>query len=257
MEATSLRRKIGGRSPRNVVASRRGSYLVAAAAALLAGVLLFAFVQQYKKDHNGTVPMSTAFIAARFIPRGTSASLIAQNGLMERTRMRSSQIQSGAINDPAVVHGQVTTEDIYPGQQLTASDFTSSDVTVASQLTGTDRAIAVPVDTAHGLVGFLHPGDHVDVLASFTGGGSGGTGVVTTLDQNVLVLATTGGSGGIGNNNSNNVLLRVSDKIALSIAFAADNGKVWVTLRPPVGATNSVPATPGPVTAPGSHKQGS
>src|SRR5205823_877868 len=102
-----------------------------------------------------------------------------------------------------------TAVDVYPGQQLTAADFTAANVTIASQLAGPDRAIAVPVDSAHGLTGFVQGGDRVDVLSSFPGGGNG-HGAVTVLAQNVLVLSAAGGGGGgaIGGNNGGNTVLR-------------------------------------------------
>jgi Flp pilus assembly protein CpaB len=34
-----------------------------------------------------------------------------------------------------------------------------------------------------------------------------------------------------------NVVLRVTDSQAVELAFASDNGKVWVALRPQAGAT--------------------
>jgi len=65
---------------------------------------------------------------------------------------------------------------------------------------------------------------------------------VTPVAQNVLVLSAGGGAaGGVvgGSGNAGNIVLRVSAKLAEQIAFVADNGKVWITLRPPVGAVNS------------------
>jgi Flp pilus assembly protein CpaB len=247
MEATGIRNKIGGNRPGQMFSSRRGGLAVAAIAALLAGLLLFLFVQKYKKSVNGSTTATPVFVARGFIPRGTPASVIASGQLLQRTAVAESKVQAGAIADPSLVKGQVAVNDIYPGQQLRAIDFTRANVTIASELTGTARAVAVPVDSPHGLVGFVHSGDHVDVLASFSGAGSGARGAVTTLVQGALVLSSGGGGGGgvVGGNNNNNVIvLRVTDKVAEQLAFAADNGKVWVTLRPPTGALQSVATNP-------------
>jgi pilus assembly protein CpaB len=237
MEASSTVRRIGGKSPRDFLSSRGGTIAIAAGAAVLAGVLLFVFVQQYRKSVNSTATNTPVFVASGYIPRGTSATLIASGQLMQRALVKSNQVQAGAIADPSVVRGEVTAVDIFPGQQLTAADFTATNVTIASELRGPDRAIAVPVDSAHGLAGFVQPGDHVDVMASFPGGGAG-RGAVTVLAQDVLVLSAPNGGGGgtLGGNNGGNIVLRVGYKIAQELAFAADNGKVWITLRPPVGA---------------------
>ena len=59
---------------------------------------------------------------------------------------------------------------------------------------------------------------------------------VVTLDQNILVLAapSSGGGGGIagGGSSSGNIILRVTNAQAPALAYAADNQKVWITLRP-------------------------
>jgi Flp pilus assembly protein CpaB len=240
MEASSVG-KIGGKSPRDLFSSRRGTTLIAVGAAVLAGILLFAFVQSYRNSVNSTAASTSVFVASSYIPRGASASLIASGQLLQRTTVKSNAVKAGAITDPSVLHGEVAATDIYPGQQLTAADFTvAGGTTIASDLTGTDRAIAVPVDSAHGLVGFVRAGDRIDVYSSFAG--TGARGAVTPLAQNVLVLSAPGGGGaGVvgGGGAGGNIVLRVSTKIAQQLAYIADNGKVWITLRPPVGAVNS------------------
>jgi Flp pilus assembly protein CpaB len=246
MEATSTSNKIGKSSPRDILASRGGATLVAAVAAVLAGVLLYAFVQRYRNNQNAAAANTTVFVAKSLIPKGSSADAIASEQLLARTSVQGSHAQAGAVADPTVLHGQVAATNIYPGQQITASDFTTGGTT-ASQLIAAQRAVAVPVDTAHGLVGYVHTGDYVDVLASYTGGSSAGRAAVTTLMQDVLVLNAPTSNSGLGaSSNSSNILLRVSDKDAAALAYAADNGKVWIVLRPPLGATESQapPAAP-------------
>jgi Flp pilus assembly protein CpaB len=256
MEATTTPNKIGGRSLKDMMSTRGGATAAAAVAAILAGILLFAFVQQYRKSQNASTASTPVFVATSLIPQGSSADVIASEQLLQRTAVRGSQVQSGAIADPSVLHGQVAVRNIYPGQQITASDFTSSS-TVASQLTAADRAVSVPVDAAHGLVGYVHTGDHVDALASFSLGA--GKGTVTRLAQDVLVLSAPSGNGALGGTNNSDILLRVSDKDAAAFAYAADNGKVWILLRPPLGATQSTasasaqPTSPVTATAEGGH----
>ena len=239
MEASS--NKIGRGSPGDLLSSRGGAIAVAVGTALLAGILLFAFVQRYKDNANSSAAPTTVFVARSLIPQGSSADVIASQQLLQRTSLRGSQVQSGAIVDPSVLHGEVTAVNIYPGQQITAADFTRA-ASIASNLTATERAVAVPVDSAHGLVGFVRAGDYVDVLASYSGGVSSTNRSVTTLLQNVLVLsAPAAASGGLSGSNGNggNLVLRVADSAAPGLAYAADNGKVWVVLRPPVAATQS------------------
>src|SRR5437588_7695115 len=224
METSSLR-KIGGKTPRDLLSSRRGTIAVAVGAAILAGILLYAFVQQYRHSVNSTATSTPVMVASGYIPRGTATSLIASGQLMQRALVKSNQVHAGAIADPSVLRGEVAATDIYPGQQLTAANFTAANVTIASQLTGRDRAIAIPVDSAHGLVGFVQAGDHIDLLSSLGGGGNA-RGAVGILAQNVLVLSAPGGggTGGVvaGNNSGGNIVVRVSAAVGQSVAFAAD-----------------------------------
>jgi Flp pilus assembly protein CpaB len=244
MEASSSSRKrTGGGLTGAMFSTRRGAITTAIVAAILAGLLIFAFVSSYTKS-GAAAPVNTpVFVSQGFIPRGTPATVVASNSLLDRTTVPSTHVVVGAISDPATLKGEVAVQDIYPGQQITAADFAVGNVSVASQLTGVERAISVPVDTAHGLIGFVHSGDHVDVLASLTSGGGGGQ--VTTLATNIVVLnAPSGGAGGVGSSSSGgDIVLRATPKEASAMAYAADNGKIWIVLRPPVGAIGTTTAT--------------
>jgi Flp pilus assembly protein CpaB len=241
MEAASPSSKIGRKSPGDILATRGGALAVAMVAAILAGILLFAFVQRYRSNQNASSAATTVFVAHSLIPQGSSADVIASKQLLQRTTLRGSQVQAGAIADPAVLHGEVAATNIYPGQQITAADFTPA-ATVASQLTADQRALSVPVDSSHGLIGLVHTGEYVDVLASSTSGAGAGRGSVTRLLQDVLVLsAPSAAGGGIGSSggSSSNIVLRVSEHDATGLAYAADNGRVWIVMRPPLGASQS------------------
>jgi outer membrane lipoprotein-sorting protein len=79
------------------------------------------------------------------------------------------------------------------------------------------------MDAPHGLTSYLAQGDTVDVLTESNG-------TTTVLAQNVTVL---------GNQNGE-VVLRLTDKQVLAVSAAADTQKIWLSLRPPVGAQQSV-----------------
>jgi pilus assembly protein CpaB len=221
--------------------TRRGAITTAIIAAVLAAILIFAFVSSYTKSGTSTPGSTPVFISSGFIPRGTPASVVASGQLLARTTVPSNRLRVGAISDPSVLKGEVAVTDIYPGQQVTASDFAAGNISIASQLTGINRAISIPVDTSHGMIGYVHAGDHVDVLASLSSGGGGSQ--VTTLAQNVAVISAPGGGGGGvgGGSSSGNIVLRVTPKQASALAYAADNGKVWIVLRPPLGAIGTAP----------------
>jgi hypothetical protein len=58
-----------------------------------------------------------------------------------------------------------------------------------------------------------------------------------------VLNAPDSSGGGVGGGDNTNITLRVSDRDAANLAFTADNGKVWIVLRPPAGAHDSRPST--------------
>ncbi len=57
-------------------------------------------------------------------------------------------------------------------------------------------------------------------------------------DVPIVQVATADGSAG---SKATNVSLRVDDEQAAQLAFSSDNGKIWLSLRPAVGAKASRP----------------
>ncbi len=226
MEAQNPRSRIGGNWTAQLLATRRGAISVAALAAILAGFGMYLFVQHYKSNSTSTAaPPATVdvFEAAKYIPAGTPASSIASEGLLQRTPVSSKVAIAGAITDPSVIAGEVSSTSIAPSQQVTAADFTHTAVTIGAYLTGTQRAVAIPLDPPHGLTSYLTAGNTVDVMDDNAGS-------TTMLAQNISVLANTGGD----------VVLRVSDRQALQLSAASDATKLWLILRPSTQAAQSV-----------------
>jgi Flp pilus assembly protein CpaB len=224
---------------RKMLGTRRGTILVAVACAVVAaGILIFA-MQRYRHNVDNEGTPETVLVASGLIQKGTSGDAIASGQLFKPSSIATKQASAGAILDTAQLHGKVATADIYPGQQLTASDFSASGG-LTSQLAPDHRAVTVTLDAAHGMVGQIHDGDHVDVYAGvpFEVRNGRSEPALRLLVPNVQVLkAGSGGSGGLGaatnpSNQFSNITLNVSDNVVGELAYAADNGKVWLTLRP-------------------------
>jgi pilus assembly protein CpaB len=247
MEATTQTSRSQVEAFRRFTGTRRGALTVALASAALAGIVLLAFAARYKHSVQGGTAARTALIADRLIPKGTSGDLVVSGNLFRQTQVRQSDLASGAVIDGSALAGRVATHDIYPGQQLTSGDFAANADPLRGQLKGTQRAIAIPVDDSHGLVGEVRTGDHVDILAGFNSTSSTtgqGRAQLRTLVEDVLVLKAPNADSTkrSASQNDTNVTLRVSASDAAKLAFAADNGKVWVLLRPPTGGTNPTPS---------------
>jgi pilus assembly protein CpaB len=241
MEASSTSGRIGGKWP--ALSGRRSGVIIAVVAAVLAGVLLYAFVQHYKKSTpTAAVSTTTAVIVSTgFIPTGTPASQVALGDGLQHMSVPSSVALPGAISDSAAITGEVAAKNIYPGHQITAADFTTGDVTIAQYLSPGERAIEIPIDATHGLQGYVLPGNRIDLLTN-----AGAAGKETILASNVQVLSIgTGTNGEAESTGSGSLVLAVSQAMAAKLAAAADSSSIWVLLRPPVWSKPSPSATTG------------
>jgi pilus assembly protein CpaB len=246
MEAIGKRIAGAGGPLTRALGTRGGTLALAAGAAVLAAIILIAFLGQYKDNVKGGAAPTSALVAGALIPKGTAGDVVIGEQLFKPTTVPTDDLREGALVDASAIAGKVAVRDIYPGQQITAADFDAVGDPIRGKLTGDQRAVSVPVSTSGGLIGHVKRGDRVDVMASFTNTSPGSGAArpsVRTLMQNVLVLAVPKNADNIKSGRSGDVTLRVSDNDAAKIAFAAENGKIWLALRPPAGASEDRPAT--------------
>jgi pilus assembly protein CpaB len=118
---------------------------------------------------------------------------------------------------------------------------------LAASLLPGERAITIPVDLVSGVSGYISPGDHVDIYATFTVPGSGTGGErradVKTymLMSNVKVIRTGVKSAPVKQRRFaaakstayTTVTLRAREQAAHILAFAQGQGRLHLTLRPP------------------------
>jgi pilus assembly protein CpaB len=229
-----LTQKPFGLAPRGLTKSRKGTILLATACAIAAaGIFVYALTKYRQSVDNGNRP-ETVFVASSLIQKGTSGNAIAAQQLFKPTTIVAKQVTSGAVADAALLDGKVASTDIYPGQQLTLSQFVPG-VGIATSLAPNQRAITVPMQAAPALAGNLAAGDHVDIYVGFTGENGARSPALRLLASNIRVLqAPTGGAGGVASSGpqGGNVTLAVSNSVAPTVMFAADNGKLWMALRP-------------------------
>ena len=228
---------------RRVLATREGTIAFALLAAVLAAVMLRAFTRGYTRSVDRNGESVTVLVAKDALPKGSSGDVIAEKGLFQTTGFARDQVKDGAVTDPATLRGLVAAHPLVRGQQITIADFVKPSDPVISRLADERRAMTIPLDSAHGMIGRIHAGDHVDVLSGFQvqpDGAGRPRPVLRTLLQDVEVLDAPAdkGQGGLGASSSQtqNVTLRISEKDAPELAFASDNGKVWIVLRAQAGA---------------------
>ena len=237
-----------------LLSTRGGTIALSAMAAVLAGVILLTYLHRYRESVKESGVAVTVLTAKSLIDRGTSGDIIASEGLYEVTSQPKSEVADGAITDPATLKGRVAATDIFPGEQLTAEKLAvSTSTSLSNNITGEERAVNIPVDAAHGMVAQLQDGDHIDLYAGFNVQAVGKNGIVDPsapskpvlklLVPDVLVLGIpSSSSSGLSNGSSKTMLtLQMSDQDAADAAFAADNGVLWVMLRPRANAAAASP----------------
>jgi Flp pilus assembly protein CpaB len=225
------------------LSTRNGTLAVSGIAALIAAALLLVFLNAYRDSTKEDDVSVSVVVAKRLIERGSSADVLADEGAFQRASVPKGELKEGAVVDPATLEGQVALGDVYPGEQILATDFAAAYPRAVYQLTGANRAVAIPADGIHGNTAELRAGDHVDLLGAFTSAegqpGGGGKPVIKLMMRDVLVLrAPIGGNGGDGSSGGN-IVLKARDDRAAQIAYAADNGTLWILLRPQAGAANT------------------
>ena len=229
-----------------LVSTRRGTLIAALLIALLAGASILLYLNSYRDSLKAQGALVTVLVAKQTIPKGTAGGVVAAKDLYTVTTIRESQLLEGAMSDPATLRDKVSTREIFEGAQLTAVDFGAAGDSLAAQLTDRQRVVSVPFDSAHGLIDGIEPGNRVDIYAGFNviplgpdgqpvNGGQARP-MLRLILSNVSVLAI--GEKGKG---ATNVSLGVDDVKAAQLAFASDNGKLWLALRPSAGAKASRP----------------
>src|SRR6476619_6500011 len=201
--------KVSGR-----MSSRGWAIALGIGAVVLAAILLVVYLDRYRARVSGENAPTPVLVAKQLIPTGTPGSIVATNGMYAVTTLPQKEVEVGAVADPSYLAGRAAAADIFPGQQITSTDFAASDTaSVDSQITGTQRAISISIDGVHGSSSQIQVGASVDVYLAVGG-------EVKLFKPNVKVLAipTIPGPSGGGN-----LIVRIDTKDAATWAFANDN----------------------------------
>ena len=103
--------------------SRGWTLILGIAAAVLAAILLVAYLVQYRSSVNDSTAPTPVLVAKNLIPKGTSGTVIAEKQLFQAATLSKDDLKVGAISDPAYLNGRVAVADIFPGQQITTADL--------------------------------------------------------------------------------------------------------------------------------------
>jgi Flp pilus assembly protein CpaB len=224
--------------------------------ALAAAGALFAYTSHVRKSAESTTNSVTVIVATHDVPVGTTVDDARSQGYLSYRSVRQSDVADGAITSFGAVAGQVITQNLYNGDELTVNRVGArSTQTPAYRVTGNFRAIRVPFNPNSGLLSDLSVNDRVDVMTSYRTNDKVYTylavpdALVLEVDAPTLDTSVNTGS------ESGSVLLSVTEQQSLFIANALANSSadqsannIWLALVGATGATYkpiTVPKLPG------------
>lgn len=161
---------------------RRGVLFLLLAA--LGSLVVFVMVTNYVSEVNSKVaPLVTVYRASEEIP--AYGEIDGSN--VEPVQMPSRYVPRKAISEPSQWSGRRVSFDVARGTLL-GTDM----LLPGSELSGTEREVAIEVDAVTGIAGRVASGDFVDIYTVFAEGDDLEAGVSRVLVRNVRVVSVGG-----------------------------------------------------------------
>jgi pilus assembly protein CpaB len=206
---------------------------VSIACAASAALVMRAYARRIDASRPDGGPPTSVVTVARDITRGT---ILTEDALLV-IPLPSRTVPPGAMRDPARVVGRIAVTDLAEGEVVTQLRLAGGGAgRIASLVPPGMRAVQLPVAATAG----VEPGDHVDVIATFGGGGAHaeltaeGLEVLAIEREQAVPLGGGSASGGVG------LLVLAGADEAEHLAFAATFATLSIGVRGPADA--SVPA---------------
>ena len=231
------------------------------AALLAAGVLLVVHAAATSSTLDESADPVTVLVAKDALPEGQLRRPDRQEGPVPGHRAQARAGQGGRDHrpgEPARAGGHARRS--CPASSSRRRTSRSRPTRCSTSSPSDHRAITVPLDSAHGMIGQVQAGDHVDVSpasrSSPTAPAARGRSCASLL-QNVEVLeapaADDKAKGGLARRQpaAERRAARPRRKPAAELAFSSDNGKVWVVAAAAGrrGAEQAVARDPRPAAA--------
>jgi Flp pilus assembly protein CpaB len=213
--------------------------------ALAAAGALLVYTAQVRDNANAGTTAARVVVATHDVTVGTTVTDAQAKGYLSYQTVRQSDLADGAVTDFSAVQGDVVTQPLYSGDQLTVNRVGAQRAqTPAYQVTGNFRAVRVPFDPDSGLLADVQPNDHVDVITSYRQNNKTYT-YLAVPDALVLQVDEPATDSGLSiANQQGSLLLSVNEQQSLLIANAlanSSNGQsgnnIWLALVGAKGAT--------------------
>jgi pilus assembly protein CpaB len=217
---------------------RPQSIIAIVLALVFGGAAAFGVRQYVGRAKAPPVDTVSVVVAALNIPRGVLVSA----DLIKTHEYPKDLAPSGAILKKEDALDRSAFYTMVIGEPLLESKLSPKGQRgLASLVKDGMRAFTISTNVASGVAGFILPGNKVDVLMTFTAGGSTdltGGGSTTTLLQNVEILAVdqkveAPADNKVDSTNLRSVTLLVTPNQAAKLSLGATKGTLHLTLRNP------------------------
>ncbi|HET7429759.1 MAG TPA: Flp pilus assembly protein CpaB [Gaiellales bacterium] len=223
-----------------------------AIALVLAGIaafLVIVYTGNVQKQAHSSQQATQVLVATADIPAGTTVADAISGGQLQLRKVVQQDVIVGALTDEKSLDSSyVAKQDLYAGQQVTATMFSpSNDTRIVTQIKQNYRAIQIGLTPDQELGGTLQTGDHVDLVGTYTvhpNNGLGDYDVSRIIVRDVQVLKApeidTATGKLVGTADHPSVTLAVPDSVIPKITFTlkGGDGALWFALRPANGATD-------------------
>jgi pilus assembly protein CpaB len=203
--------------------------------ALMAGILSYGWMRASAGAQRRAWETQPVVVAAADLKWGTTISgdNVKTAPFLKRT------LAPGYFPDVAGIAGRTLVYPVKSNEPINESQLaprTADGGGIAAVITPQKRAMAVKVDKVIGVSGFIHPGNRVDVLATFNRlNNNDPTPATKTVLENVLVLATGTDMEKTGKGEKpaavDVITLEVTSEEGEKLALAATEGRLQLALR--------------------------
>lgn len=213
------------------------SLAVAAVFGILAVALTNAYLEQQRKAiFKGTAPVQV------LVAKGPlKAGVALERAMMDVYTVPEKFVRASATRpkDMEMIIGQKLKNDLLAGDPILFTDFgvggSEGELRLQDIVKPGDRALSMPVDDRTGISGLLQPGDHVDIIGTFTDAIKKERVTVTVL-QNVAILAVGGKvagkfKGGADSKYSTITLLVSQEESEILVFALGQGGSLTYVLR--------------------------
>jgi Flp pilus assembly protein CpaB len=224
--------------------TRVRNLLVPVALAVLAAVLIGAYIVSYRNSVAEGAGLVKVLVATRDIPAGTTGSTVASGGYLKSETVPRRAVVPGSVVSGAPLTSLVATDPIHKGEQITLRQFGPiTQAGVFAKFSGNERAVAVTGDPTQLLSGTVSDGDRVDVVADVEYSSRGVSRASSrVILRNLLVLTAPDGEVTVTSGEKTSATLVMTDRQAQTMGWAVKHSTWFLALRPTARPRNSGPS---------------